>query len=165
MDEPRQALIGAGANLGHRAETLRQALARLAHTPGIQVIATSSLYATAPVGFVDQPEFLNLVVAVETTLSPEDLLRRLLAIEAEFGRVRTVRWGPRTLDLDLLAYEGETRASLELTLPHPRMFERAFVTIPLTEVMNHPQLAARWAPLRAQLAAVSLTESGVRRVT
>lgn len=151
----RQAFIGAGANLGDREATLTAALARLQASPEISAVERSSLYETAPVGITDQPMFLNLVAGVETTLSPEGLLQTLLGIEREFGRVRAERWGPRTLDLDLLLFEGETRATKELTLPHPRMFGRTFVTVPLRELLEKTRFRqASWADLRERLASV-----------
>lgn len=152
MSEARQAFIGMGANLGDRAVTLRAAVDRLRTTPGIEHVEESPVYETDPVGVTDQPKFLNQVVGVETTLSPEALLHVLQDIEQAFGRVRTVRWGPRTLDLDLLAYEGETRATETLMLPHPRMFERAFVTIPLRDVLGRAQFhRPGWDALRAKI--------------
>lgn len=148
----RQAFIGAGANLGNRAATLAGAVARLRASSGVLTVEASSVYETNPVGVVDQPMFLNLVIGVETTLTPEALLRALLTIESEFGRVRVERWGPRTLDLDLLLFEGETRAEPELQLPHPRMFERPFVTVPLRELLERPRFRdARWAAWRERL--------------
>ncbi|ACB75630.1 2-amino-4-hydroxy-6-hydroxymethyldihydropteridine diphosphokinase [Opitutus terrae] len=150
----RQALVGAGANLGDRAATLRAATERLRGLPGITHVESSALYETEPIGGVDQPPFLNLVLGVETTLAPEQLLQQLLALEQQFGRVRTVRWGPRTLDLDLLAYEGETRTTTALTLPHPRMFERAFVLVPLQELLARSRFERpAWAELRQSIAA------------
>jgi len=126
-----QALIGAGSNLGDRLATLRAAWARLRAADGIGHLETSDVYETAPVGLTEQPKFLNVVFGGETQLDPEALLRVLQQIETEFGRERAERWGPRTLDLDLLVYEEETRATPNLILPHPRMFERAFVLVPL----------------------------------
>jgi 2-amino-4-hydroxy-6-hydroxymethyldihydropteridine diphosphokinase len=150
----RQAFVGAGANLGDRATTLTKAIARLRLSRGIEALETSSLYETKPVGAVDQPMFLNLVVGVETALSPEDLLRVLQTIEHEFGRTREVRWGPRTLDMDLLSFEGETRAGAELQLPHPRMLDRAFVTVPLRELLARSRFQRQcWDALREQLGA------------
>lgn len=159
----RQALVGAGANLGDRAATLRAAIEHLRAQPEIAALETSSVYATAPVGLTEQPEFLNLALGLETTLEPEALLARLLETEKKFGRTREVRWGPRTLDLDLLAFENETRATPTLTLPHPRMLGRAFVTVPLRELLAKPRFQRpAWDSLRAQLAAVNLPASDIR---
>lgn len=150
----RQAFVGAGANLGDRAATLRAAIERLAATPGVLTVESSALYETAPVGVLDQPVFFNLVAGVETTFSPEDLLAVLLNIENEFGRERTQRWGPRTLDLDLLEFEGETRATASLALPHPRMLERMFVVAPLRELLVRPRFQQPyWNALVGRLAA------------
>lgn len=161
----RQAFVAMGSNLGDRPQILRGALARL--EAELTVLATSSVYETDPVGVVDQPAFLNLVVGVETTRSPEDLLRLLLRVESEFGRVRLQRWGPRTLDLDLLAYENETRKTPTLELPHPRMLERTFVTVPLREVLTAPCFRQKsWEALCGQLQHLPAEASaaGVRRV-
>jgi 2-amino-4-hydroxy-6-hydroxymethyldihydropteridine diphosphokinase len=156
---PRQAFIAFGANLGDRGGTLAKALARLRGWSGIETLDTSSVYETAPVGVVEQPMFLNLVAGIETTLSPEELLHVLKEIECEFGRTRSTRWGPRTLDLDLLAFEGETRCSAELTLPHPRLFERPFVTIPLAELLGRRRFETEaWAALRARLGSPEIGE-------
>jgi 2-amino-4-hydroxy-6-hydroxymethyldihydropteridine diphosphokinase len=152
MTAPRQAFVGAGANLGDRAATLAGALARLQSWPGITYVESSSVRETAPVGVVDQPNFLNAVVGLETTLSPEALLAALQEIERAFGRVRTRRWGPRTLDLDLLAYEHERRHTPELELPHPRIWEREFVMTPLRELLGRPRFSSpRWPDLRTRL--------------
>jgi 2-amino-4-hydroxy-6-hydroxymethyldihydropteridine diphosphokinase len=127
-----RAAIGLGANQGDRLGALRRAASALADL-GV-VAAVSSLYETAPVGGPSQPDYLNAVVVVDTELSPLDLLGRLQAIEEEAGRVRGIRWGPRTLDLDLLCY-GERRLDLPvLVVPHPRAAERRFVLAPLAEV-------------------------------
>ena len=158
----RQAFIGMGANLGDRAATLAAAVEKLRTWPGIFSLESSSVFETNPVGDVAQPMFLNLVVGVETTLSPEALLQALMEIEQHFGRVRLVRWGPRTLDLDLLAYEGESSATAELELPHPRMLERAFVVAPLRELMERPRFQiASWRELRHQLA-LPISLDGIR---
>jgi 2-amino-4-hydroxy-6-hydroxymethyldihydropteridine pyrophosphokinase len=152
--EIRQALVAAGSNLGDRATTLTRALESLRAAEGILVVEPSPLYETEPVGMVDQPRFLNLVAGIETTLIPEALLETLQRIEQRFGRERIVRWGPRTLDLDLLAFEGATRDDARLQLPHPRMRERAFVLVPLTDVLARPSFAHRgWDTLRAHACA------------
>lgn len=151
----RQAFIGGGANLGDRCATLRAAIERLRANPAIAALETSSIYETDPVGPVEQPPFLNLAIGIETTLEPEVLLTLLLEIEQEFGRVRTTRWGPRTLDFDLLAFEGQTRATPLLQLPHPRMLGREFVTVPLREVLARPRFQRPcWDILRQQLRAL-----------
>jgi 2-amino-4-hydroxy-6-hydroxymethyldihydropteridine diphosphokinase len=154
----RQAFISAGANLGDRSATLAAAIEDLKTHPGIVTLESSPIYETDPVGCLDQPAFLNLVLGVETTLDPEALLTVLLATEQKFGRVRSVRWGPRTLDLDLLGFEGETRATPFLELPHPRVFERAFVTVPLYELLNRPIfLKPGWNDWRSRLEALRVS--------
>jgi 2-amino-4-hydroxy-6-hydroxymethyldihydropteridine diphosphokinase len=130
-----RAYIGLGANLGDREAALRRALELLAEEPGIEVTAVSTFRDTAPVGLLDQPRFLNAAARIETELGPRVLLDRLLAVERAMGRTRTgPRFGPRTIDLDLLLYGDSTLAEPGLTLPHPRLRERAFVLEPLAEL-------------------------------
>jgi 2-amino-4-hydroxy-6-hydroxymethyldihydropteridine diphosphokinase len=131
-----RAYIGLGANLGDREGTLKQALERLARTDGIEVVAVSSFRETDPVGKVDQPRFVNAAAELETSLRPRDLLDRLLEVERALGRDRAQeeRWGPRTVDLDLLLYGDETVEEPGLEAPHPRLAERAFVLEPLLEL-------------------------------
>ena len=163
----RQAFIGVGANLGDRWATIRGALETLARTSGILAVESSGVYETIPVGVSDQPKFLNLVAGIETMLTPEQLLAVLHALENAAGRRRSreIRWGPRVLDLDLLLYEGEERAGPELVLPHPRMWERAFVLVPLRELLSRSGRFERlvWAELRARLATVNVPVAGVQR--
>ena len=133
------AYLALGANLDDPANTLRRAITALANTHGLSLLAQSSLYRTAPVGLAGQPDFVNAVVTIETTLNPETLLDTLLSIESDFGRVRRERNGPRTLDLDLLLYDQTILHTERLTLPHPRLHLRAFVLVPLAEIA--PMLA------------------------
>lgn len=128
------ATIGLGANLNDPAAQVEYALAELGRLPGTRLIAHSSLYASAPVGYVDQPDFINAVAQVETTLAPRALLDALLDIEHRHGRERSFRNAPRTLDLDLLLYGDAHFHEAALTLPHPRMCERGFVLLPLLEI-------------------------------
>lgn len=131
-----RAYVGLGSNLGDREATLRAVVAELAATPGVEVMAVSTFVDTEPVGYLDQPRFLNGVVVVETDLPARRLLDLLLAVEARFGRDRAAvpAQGPRTLDLDLLLY-GDARIDEDgLRVPHPRLHERAFVLGPLLEV-------------------------------
>jgi 2-amino-4-hydroxy-6-hydroxymethyldihydropteridine diphosphokinase len=130
-----RAYIGLGGNVGDRASNLERAVAALGADPDLDVVCVSTLRETEPVGYLDQPPFLNGVVAVETTLPPRELLERLLAIERALGRDRTgPRFGPRTIDLDLLLYGAETLEEPGLTVPHPRLAERRFVLEPLAEL-------------------------------
>jgi 2-amino-4-hydroxy-6-hydroxymethyldihydropteridine diphosphokinase len=145
----RRAYVGFGANLGDPAATLRSAAAELARRAG-PIAAASHIYRSAPVGLAGQPDFRNAVALLETELTADGLLDLLLEIESEFGRVRGVRFGPRTLDLDLLWYEGEARQDERLTLPHPRAHEREFVLRPLAEL--DPNLVLRGRSVAARLA-------------
>jgi 2-amino-4-hydroxy-6-hydroxymethyldihydropteridine diphosphokinase len=130
-----RAMIGLGSNLGDRAAMLEGALAALSSTPGVRIERVSSVCETEPVGGpTGQGPYLNAAAAIETTLEPLVLLRVLQAIEARFGRGRTVRWGERTLDLDLLLFDDRVIDSPELTVPHPRLAERRFVLEPLAEI-------------------------------
>lgn len=129
-----RAYIALGANLGNPVSTINDAIDALVALPGSIFLAMSSLYRTAPVGLKHQPDFINAVVAVKTHLSPRELLDELFAVEARFGRERTVKNAPRTLDLDLLLHGDTVMHEDGLTLPHPRLHERAFVLAPLAEV-------------------------------
>ncbi|QEL54662.1 2-amino-4-hydroxy-6-hydroxymethyldihydropteridine diphosphokinase [Chromobacterium paludis] len=128
------AYVALGSNLEQPEQQVRAALAALGHLPGSALLRHSSLYRTAPVGYADQPDFINAVAALETDLPPAALLAELFAIEQRFGRQRSFRNAPRVLDLDLLHYDGVIMSEAELVLPHPRMRERAFVMVPLAEI-------------------------------
>jgi len=128
------AYIGLGSNLNDPEEQVRSALAALGRIESTRLCAASSLYRSAPVGIEDQPEFVNAVACVKTRLEPRPLLQHLLALEHAQGRVRTLRNGPRTLDLDLLLFDLRCIDEPGLEIPHPRMHERAFVLIPLDEI-------------------------------
>ena len=130
----RRAYLGIGSNLGERVAYLQLAVDELAAAAGVTVVAVSPVYETAPVGGPDQPDYLNAVVALDTTLTAHELLRLAHEIEAEADRVRTVRWGPRTLDVDLLLVGDEHVDTPDLVVPHPRMAERAFVVVPLADL-------------------------------
>ena len=145
------AYVALGANLADPTTQVRAALAALATLPQAQFQRASSLYRTAPVGIAHQPDFINAVAALETTLSPNDLLSALFAIESQFGRRRDYHHAPRTLDLDLLLYDEQVIDSTRLKLPHPRMHLRAFVLAPLVEIAPDCRipgrgLAAAWLP-------------------
>ncbi len=157
----QEAYVGLGANLGDRERSLQEALDRLAAEPGIALAGVSPVYETAPVGYTDQPSFLNRVVRIEAEGAPLALLRRLLAIERDMGRVRDIRWGPRNIDLDLLAFGDVRMDTPELMLPHPRMGERAFVLVPLRDVWPE----GRDFPWAKELAGMSLEQEGIKRLT
>jgi 2-amino-4-hydroxy-6-hydroxymethyldihydropteridine diphosphokinase len=129
---PIATFLALGSNLGDRAANLQTAIARL--SPAVTVLACSPIYETAPWGFTDQPAFLNQVVQGTTTLSPLELLHQIKSIETQLGRVPTVRYGPRTIDLDILFYENQVFDTPQLTIPHPRLHERAFVLVPLADL-------------------------------
>lgn len=156
-----RAFIALGANLGDPASVVRSALATLAKLPATRLVAASSLYRTAPVGLVNQPDFINAVACVDTTLAAPELLTALFSIEADFGRIRQQKNGPRRLDLDLLLYDDLLLETSELVLPHPRLHLRAFVLAPLAEIA--PDLAipgrgsvAAWLPAVAHQAIARL---------
>jgi 2-amino-4-hydroxy-6-hydroxymethyldihydropteridine diphosphokinase len=141
MDRPAvTAYVGLGANLGEAAQTVQEALSTLDASPGLRLLQASGLYRTAPVG-AGGPDYINAVAAVATRLNAPDLLGTLQSIEQHFGRQRPYRNAPRTLDLDLLLYGSARMDSCQLTVPHPRMWERAFVLVPLHEIA--PQRVSR----------------------
>jgi 2-amino-4-hydroxy-6-hydroxymethyldihydropteridine diphosphokinase len=129
-----RAYLALGSNVGEREQFLRQALQALQAIPGVAVTAISRVYETDPVGLLEQGPFLNMVAAIDTELSPPALLGRVLSVEHSLGRVRTIRWGPRVIDIDILLY-GDQRVDLpQLQIPHPEMINRAFVLVPLADV-------------------------------
>jgi 2-amino-4-hydroxy-6-hydroxymethyldihydropteridine diphosphokinase len=134
MSEPVRAILAIGGNLGKRRKTIRSALKALAVTPGIKKVICSPLVESAAMteeGIDDtKPNYLNGVVQIQTTLKPKELLEEIRRIETEHGRVRLERWGSRTLDIDIVTYGDVLKAGKELTIPHPRAFERAFVLVP-----------------------------------
>ena len=155
------AYVALGANLGDPATTVRAALGALANLPESRVVRSSSLYRTKPVGIADQPEFVNAVAQLETTLRPEALLDALLDVEQRFGRIRAEKNGPRTLDLDLLLYDDQFLEMPRLTLPHPRLHLRAFVLQPLAEIAPNLIIPGRgniaaWLPAVANQGIVRL---------
>ncbi len=151
--------LALGTNLGDRPANLRVALAAL--PPAVTVLARSPVYETPPWGVTDQPAFLNMAVKGETTLTPPELLARLKQLEADLGRLPSVRYGPRLIDIDILFYDDLTLATLALTIPHPLLHERAFVLVPLADLepaLIHPGLGK---PVRDLLAA--LDTKGIMR--
>lgn len=131
-----QAYLGLGSNIGDRKQQLLKAIDLIGNIKGIKVTKQSSIYETAPIGYTDQPNFLNLCLEIETELSPQQLLKHCLDIEQQLHRVREIRWGPRTLDIDILLYSDNIIETDNLSIPHPRMQERAFVLIPLNDIAS-----------------------------
>ena len=129
-----QVFIGMGSNLGDRAYYLHQALVEIANSQQIIIKKYSSVYETEPVGKKEQPQFLNMVIELESTLLPQDLLRRLKEIENTLGRTHTEHWGPREIDLDILYYSSEVFNDDKLQLPHPEIANRRFVLVPMKEI-------------------------------
>jgi 2-amino-4-hydroxy-6-hydroxymethyldihydropteridine diphosphokinase len=159
---PQRAVLALGSNLGDRLGMLQAALDALGKMPGVQVVAVSGVYETAPVGGPPgQDPYLNAVILVDTTLLASVLLERCLAVEGALGRHRTERWGPRTLDIDVITYDDQVGADEALTLPHPRAYERAFVLVPWLSVDQGATLPGRGRV--AELAAARRTDSVVAR--
>jgi len=149
---PTIAYIGLGSNLGDKKANCRKAITLLEKSG--RAIRASSLYRTEPMGYADQDEFINAVVELETVLSPDALLDQCRSIEGELGRVRTIRWGPRTIDVDILLYGTTTIETPELTIPHPQLHCRRFVLVPLCEIAPqafHPKLQKTAADLLLDL--------------
>ncbi|RNF38355.1 2-amino-4-hydroxy-6-hydroxymethyldihydropteridine diphosphokinase [Planococcus salinus] len=131
-----ESFLSLGSNMGDRLAMLKQAVKLLQQHPQVEVAAISSLYETDPVGFTEQAPFLNMVVHLQTSLSAVELLDVCQEIEQTLERKRTIRWGPRTIDLDILLYNQDNMKTKRLIVPHPRMKERAFVLIPLLELKS-----------------------------
>jgi len=157
-----EALLALGGNVGEVRETLDRALAMLCDGTRVRLKARSSDYATPPWGVTDQPPFVNLCIAVETDLTPSALLGRVQAVEHALGRLRAQerRWGPRPIDIDILSYDDVTLAGADLTLPHPRLFERAFVLVPLAEIVPERVIAGR----RVRDALAEVDTAGISRL-
>ena len=153
------AYLGLGSNLGEREEFLRRAIERLTRLAALRLTGISSVYETEPVGRLDQPAFLNLVIRVQTELDPHDLLTLCQDVEAILGRVRRERWGPRVIDIDILLYGQESVAEPDLVIPHPEMGMRAFVLVPLVEL--EPEVRGPGGE-SVTLALARLDASGVR---
>ena len=158
---PHRAFLALGSNLEAPERRLLQAFDQIAATPGITLVRRSSLYRTAPIGFADQPDFINAVAEVLTTLSPHELLAAALDVEQQQGRVREFQNAPRTLDVDVLFYGDQHVDSATLTLPHPRAHERAFVLKPLLEIAPHCVIPGR-GPARDFLPACA--DQGIQRI-
>jgi 2-amino-4-hydroxy-6-hydroxymethyldihydropteridine diphosphokinase len=159
---PHIAFVALGSNMESPREQVLTAFRELNELADTRVVARSSLYRTAPVGYLDQPDFINAVAKIETSLSPLDLLNALLKIERAHGRSRDFKNAPRTLDLDLLLYGDCAMAEPGLTLPHPRMHERAFVLVPLNDIA--PQMLIPGRGTVAQLLA-TLPDAGLQKIS
>jgi len=157
-----QALLGLGGNIGDVRATLDEAVHRFAEGAQVKLIARSSAYRTPPWGITDQPPFINCAIAVETALSPRALLDRAHKVERRLGRDRTreQRWGPRTIDIDLLTYDDLAMDESDLILPHPRLFERAFVLVPLAEIVPDAVIGGR----RVRNALAQIDTNGIERL-
>lgn len=149
---PERVYIGLGGNLGDVPSTLNQAIARISALPGVVYVAHSGFYRTPPWGGVEQPDYINAVLELDTGLEPQELLELLLDIERQHGRERSggPRWGPRTLDCDILLYADRSVHTESLTIPHPRMTQRAFVLVPLAELNARLTIPGE-GPLRSLL--------------
>jgi 2-amino-4-hydroxy-6-hydroxymethyldihydropteridine diphosphokinase len=155
-------LVGLGGNIGDVRTTFDRALAAFCDGMNVRLVAQSSDYATPPWGVVDQPPFVNRCIAVDTVLTPRALLDRALKLEQSLGRDRTreQRWGPRAIDIDLLAYDDAAVEEPGLTLPHPRLFERAFVLVPLAEIVPDRVIAG----VRIRDALARIDTRGIERL-
>ena len=156
----RRAVLALGSNLGDRKDILQGGVDAIEGIEGVRLTGVSPVYETVPVGGPPQPDFLNAVVLADITISSRDLLDQLHEVEAAFDRVRLVRWGPRTLDIDIITVEGERSDDPELTLPHPRAHERAFVLAPWHDVDPDAALPG-YGPVADLLARTGL--AGIRR--
>jgi 2-amino-4-hydroxy-6-hydroxymethyldihydropteridine diphosphokinase len=163
---PVRTVLALGSNVGDRLATLQGGADALLGPPGLILVALSPVYETVPVGGPPQPEYLNAVLVADTTLTPADLLRRCQAAEADFGRVRQEVWGPRTLDVDVIVYGDVVSDDPELTLPHPRAQERAFVLAPWLDADPDAEIPGqgRVAALLDAVVARSGGQPGVRRL-
>lgn len=154
--------LSLGTNIGDREQNLKLAVKLLKNKSGITLTSVSSIYETAPVGYIEQPAFLNIALAIQTTHSALETLQICQSVENELGRVREIRWGPRIIDLDILLYNNDNIEVENLIVPHPRMFERAFVLVPLLEIaksIKTPQLEKAKASLDSMdLAAEGITK-------
>ncbi len=134
MENWEVAYLGLGSNIGDRDANLRKAMSMLESSGELRIIRRSSVYQTRPVGYSEQPDFLNMVIKVKSSLKARELLRLCLGVEERMMRKRGIRWGPRIIDIDLLLYDNLVLEDSELTLPHPEMTHRAFVLVPLLEI-------------------------------
>lgn len=154
--------LSLGTNLGDRENNLKSAIDLLQSKEGIRIKKISPIYETAPVGYVDQPSFLNIAIYAQTILSPIELLQTCQLIENDLGRVRNIRWGPRIIDLDILLFNNDNIESENLIIPHPRMFERAFVLVPLLDIASKPY-SEKLIQAEAALKNINLEKEGIKK--
>ncbi len=159
-EAPVEVILGVGANIGEAAATCAAALDAVHAHPNMRVLAASSFYATPPWGYEEQDWFVNLAAAVETTLAPRDLLDTLKGIERDFGRSETFRWGPRVIDLDIVAYGDAALEDPDLVIPHADALNRAFVLVPLAEIRPDMRLGG----VRVAEAAARFEGEPIRRI-
>lgn len=158
-------MVGLGGNLGDRAGNLARALEAMGRLPDTRIMAVSPAFETTPVGYADQPDFINICAALSSEINPEEMLKATLAIEARSGRERTAnRNGPRTLDIDLLFHRDGEHASATLTLPHPRWKSRGFVVIPLRHLLEQENIVkdSAWDSLRTEAGSLATDGAGLR---
>ena len=161
----RQYLLGLGGNIGDRAQFIADAIEAIDKLPSAQLLAISEAVDSDPIGYKEQGNFLNICIAITYDGSPLDLLHAVLVIEQKLGRVRTIKDGPRTIDIDILFIEDDRVLSEELTVPHPRWRDRGFVVIPLRNLLQSPTLAKKpaWDFLRQEVANSSIGSEGLRK--
>ncbi|MEK4496291.1 2-amino-4-hydroxy-6-hydroxymethyldihydropteridine diphosphokinase [Ureibacillus sp. FSL W8-0352] len=154
--------LSLGTNLGERENNLKSAIDLLQSKEGIRIKKISPIYETVPVGYVEQPSFLNIAIYAQTILSPIELLQTCQLIENDLGRVRNIRWGPRIIDLDILLFNNDNIESENLIIPHPRMFERAFVLVPLLDIASKPY-SEKLIQAEAALKNINLEKEGIKK--
>jgi 2-amino-4-hydroxy-6-hydroxymethyldihydropteridine diphosphokinase len=157
-----EALIALGGNVGNVRDTLDRAIAAFCDGAAVRLLARSSDYRTPPIGVSEQPPFINCAIVAATELPPPALLARAQSVEVEFGRNRSLErhWGPRTLDIDLIAYDGLVMNTSELTLPHPRALERAFVLLPLADLVPERRISG----VRIKNALARVDQTGIEKL-
>ena len=163
MDD-RQFLLGLGSNIGNRADFITQAIQKIGNLPGVRLLAISPAFDSDPIGYLEQPSFLNICISIIYKGKPESLLIETAKIESELGRERTIKNGPRTIDIDLLFCGQEIIRSDNLVLPHPRWRERGFVIYPLRQILQSPALVndTSWDWLRREVAQIKIGNEGLR---
>lgn len=154
--------LSIGTNIGEREQNLKLAVKMLQNSPDVDVKSVSSIYETAPVGYIDQPSFLNIAVHIETHHSAFKMLEICQSIENELGRVREIRWGPRIIDLDILLFNHDNIEVENLIVPHPRMYERAFVLVPLLEIAAQP-MTEQLQMAKVSLNSMDLDKEGITK--